>query len=151
MPTSTVPPGPLNLIGNPPSSNIMLLPQLGGMTFSIVNNAGWYDVILFTSPANSEAPLDISGIDFHAELRVAVGDAQNWLDMSTSPAIGQAQFVNGAITGQLFFSVDVSLIVKLSPRVYVMDMIATDITSKMVKSLCEVEPIQVMVIQGVTR
>jgi|SRR6516162_4267215 len=148
---TTYPEGPLSPSGKPPSSNVMLLPQLGGMTFSIANNAGWYDVLLFTSPTNSEAPLDISGINFHAELRIAVGDAQNWLDMNTAPAFGVGQLINGALTGQLFFSVDVSLIAKLSPRVYVMDMIATDISSGMIKSLCEVQPIQVTVIQGVTR
>src|SRR6516225_708845 len=130
---TTYPEGPLSPSGKPPSSNVMLLPQLGGMTFSIANNAGWYDVLLFTSPTNSEAPLDISGINFHAELRIA---------------FGVGQLINGALTGQLFFSVDVSLIAKLSPRVYVMDMIATDISSGMIKSLCEVQPIQVTVIQG---
>jgi len=143
--------GPISIQGKPPSSYIMLLPQLGGMSFSIANNAGWYDVLFFTSPTDSEKPLDISGINFHAELRLSVMDAQVFLDMSTAPASGQSQLVSGGYTGQLFFSVDVSFISKLSPQVYVMDMVAIDISSGMVKSLCEIEPIQVMVIEGVTR
>lgn len=143
--------GPLSLEGLPPSSNIMLLPQLGGMGFSIANNAGWYDVLSFTSPTNPNNPLDISGINFHAELRSSINDSQNYLDMNTAPATGQSQLINGGQNGLLFFSVDVSLMSKLSAKTYVMDMIATDITSKMVKSLCEVQPIQVTVIEGITR
>jgi hypothetical protein len=131
----------------------MLLPQLGGMTFSIANNAGWYDILLFTDPADPSKPLDISGIDFHAELRSSVGDSQNFLDMNTisKAPLAIAEFISGGVSGKLFFNVDVSLIRKLTSAVYVMDMIATDITSQMVKSLCEVEPILVTVIEGVTR
>jgi hypothetical protein len=144
--------GPIGPGGLPINSKLMLLPQLGGMTFSIANNAGWYDVILFTISPDSSEPLDISGIDFHAELRSSVGDAQNFLDMNTiAEAQTIAEFISGGVSGKLFFNVDVSLIKKLPAAVYVMDMIATDIVSQMVKSLCEVEPIQVTVIQGITR
>ena len=141
--------GPISPSGIQPNSHIMLLPQLGGMAFSIANNAGWYDTLLFTKPNDSSSPLDISSINFHAELRTAVNDANNRLDMSTTNS--PPQLVNGGANGQLFFSVDVTLIVRLTPGLYVMDMIAIDIVSGMVKSLCEIQPISVTVIQGVTR
>lgn len=141
--------GPRSLTGLPPNSNIMLLPQLGGMTFSIANNAGWYDSIVFTQPNNSSAPLDISSINFHAELRSSVSDASNRLDMSSSAA--SPQLVVDSAAGTLFFSVDASLVSKLSPGVYVMDMLAIDVVSGMIRNLCEVSPCMVTVIQGVTR
>ena len=142
--------GPISLTGKPPNSNIMLLPQLGGMTFSIANNAGWYDSLVFTQANNSNAPLDISSINFHAELRLSAADASNWLDMSTSvtPA---PQLVNGGSNGTLYFSVDVSLIKKLSPGQYVMDILAIDIVTGMMRNLCEGGPCLVNIIQGVTR
>ena len=129
----------------------MGLMQLGGMTFSITNNAGWYDILTFPDPANASAPLDITGIDFHAELRAAVGDANNLLDMKSQGLIGAPQLVVGGVNGTLFFSVDVSLTKKLTPAVYVMDMVAIDHDTGMVRSLCERGPIQVTVLQGVTR
>lgn len=140
---------PVNLLGSPPSSNLMQLAQLGGMSFSITTNAGWYDAIPFPQPINPALPLDISGINFHAELRTAVGDANNKLDMSTinSPP----QLLNGGTSGILFFSVDVSLIINLKPGAYVMDILAIDITSGMVRNLCELGPITVNLLQGVTR
>lgn len=141
--------GPVSPSGQPPNSNIMLLPQLGGMSFSIANNAGWYDSLIFTQSANNTAPLDISSIDFHAELRSSAADPSNKLDMSSMAT--QPQFVVGGINGTLFFSVDASLIVKLSPGVYVMDMVAIDIVTQMKRNLCEGGPIAVTVLQGVTR
>ena len=144
-----MPSGPVNLAGVSPGSNIMSLMQLGGMTFSITNNAGWYDMLTFPDPANTSAPLNITGIDFHAELRASVGDANNLLDMKSS--VSSPQFIVGGANGTLFFSVDVSLIKRLRPAVYVMDMLAIDIVTGMVRSLCEGAPIQVTVLEGVTR
>ena len=133
----------------------MLLPQLGafppapGMSFSIANHAGWYDIIAFTQPNNPNAALDISGINFHAELRSAVDDASNRLDISsTDTPVG---FVNGGVSGILYFAVDASLIMKLTPMVYVMDIIAIDIVSGVKKNLCEGGPCLVTVLMGVTR
>lgn len=140
---------PVNLLGVAPSSNIMQLPQLGGMSFSITNNAGWYDQIQFTQSLSSTAPLDISGINFHAELRTAVGDPTNRLNMSSTAT--PAQFVVGGTNGILFFSVDVTLTINLSPMPYVMDILAVDAASGMVRNLCEGGPINVTVIEGVTR
>jgi hypothetical protein len=127
--------------------------QLGGMSFSITNNAGWYDILTFPDPMNTSTPLDITGIDFHAELRASVGDANNLLDMQSQglTVTGTPQLINGGSNGTLFFSVDVSLVKKLKPAVYVMDIIAIDHETGMVRSLCEGSPIQVTVLQGVTR
>jgi len=143
------PNSPVSLSGQPPGSNFMGLMQLGGMSFSITNNAGWYDILTFPDPSNTSKPLDITGIDFHAELRASVGDANNLLDMQsfTSPP----QLVVGGANGTLFFSVDASLTKKLKPAVYVMDIIAIDHATGMVRSLCEGGPIQVTVLEGVTR
>ncbi len=138
-----------NLQGQAPASNIMALPQLGGMTFSVTNNAGWYDVLYFYQANNPSVPLDLSGMDFHAELRLSVGDGRNCLDLSTTN--NPPQFVNGGTTGALFFSVDVTLMAKLTPGVYQMDLLTTDIVSKMIRNLCEVQPIVVTVNEGVTR
>lgn len=141
--------GPLSLEGVPPNSNLMLLPQLGGMTFSITTNAGWYDTIIFTQVNNVALPLDISGIDFHAELRTSVEDSRNCLDMKTS--VYPPKLINGGVSGELFFSVDVSFISNIKPEIYVMDILAIDIKTGMVRNLCELEPIVVTLIQGVTR
>jgi hypothetical protein len=141
--------GPVNLQGTGTSSNLMLLPQLGGMTFSITNNAGWYDTLFFTQPGSVSIPLDISGINFHAELRRTVADSKKWLDLST---LGNpAQLINGASNGNLFFSVDASLTVNLTPQTYEMDMLAIDMASGIVRNLCEGGPMLVTVLQGVTR
>lgn len=144
-----MPNNPLSPQGIPPNSNIMILPQLGGMTFSITNNAGWYDSIVFTQSSDSTHPLDISSIDFHAELRLSVSDPSNKLDMASSNS--PPQFVVGGSNGTLFFSVDVSLVSKLSPGDYVMDIIAIDVVSQMKRNLCEGGPCIVTVLQGVTR
>jgi hypothetical protein len=138
---------PFNLLGQPPGSKIMLLPQIGGMTFSITNNSGWYDVLAFVNTNGS--PLDISGIDFHAELRSSADDASNKLDMATNNS--PPQLINGGPNGLLFFSVDVSLIKKLSPGIYVMDILAIDMASKMVFNLCEETTVMVTILQGITR
>lgn len=140
--------GPQNPQGIPPGSNIMQLPQLGGMAFSITTNAGWYDQILFTQP-NSSLPLNISGIDFHAELRTSPDNASNKLDLSSLNR--PPQFLVGGTNGTLFFSVDVSLIDNLSPGPYVMDILAIDYVNGMVRNLCEGTPIQVTIFQGITR
>jgi hypothetical protein len=134
--------------GRPPPSNIMGLMQLGGMGFSITNNGGWYDILTFPDPTNTSKPLDLTGIDFHAELRTQVGDPSNRLDMKSS--ISNPQFRVGGNTGTLFFTVDVSLTQKLSPGMYVMDMLAIDMVTGMVRNLCEGGPINVTVLQGIT-
>lgn len=143
------PTGPLSLGGQPPGSNIMQLPQLGGMAFAITNTGGWYDTLYFTQPANATAPLDLSGINFHAELRKTVMDSQNMLDLATTN--NPPQLINGGASGALFFSVDASLLSALSPFTYVMDMLAIDIATGMTRNLCELEPIAVTVNKGVTR
>jgi hypothetical protein len=127
----------------------MQLPQLGGMTFSITTTGGWYDKLQFLAPGSATVPLDISGINFHAELRTAVGDASNKLDISSS--VVHPQFIVGGTNGTLFFSVDASLLINLTPGVYVMDILAIDITSGMIRNLCEGGPIHVTVLEGVTR
>ncbi|SRR5580765_203535 len=141
--------GPVGPNGRPPNSNIMLLPQLGGMTFSIVNNAGWYDSLVFTHPSDSTKPLDISSINFHAELRSSVADPSNRLDISSSSS--PPQFIVGGANGTLFFSVDAALIIKLSAADYVMDILAIDIATGLIRNLCEGGPCTVTVLQGVTR
>lgn len=139
----------LSLTGASPSSKLFSLSSLGGMTFSITTNGGWYDVISFLTPGTISTPLDISGIDFHAELRRTVGDANNILDMSTTNT--PPQFISGGTSGNLFFSVDVSLLIKLTAGIYVMDMLAKDTVTGMVRNLCEQAPIVVTVNQGITR
>lgn len=140
--------GPLNITGLPPRSNVMLLPQLGGMTFSITTTGGWYDAIPFFDPATG-LPLDLSGITFHAELRRTVSDAQNVLDLSS--ATSPATLINGKTSGVLYFSADATLFTNMKPGIYMMDILATDDLSVMVRNLCEQAPIAVTVNQGVTR
>jgi hypothetical protein len=142
-------PGPVSLTNKQVSSNLFQLPCLSGMTFSITTNGGWYDTIYFTQSPSSTIPIDLSGISFHAELRTAVGDARNALNMST--LTNPPQLVNGQTQGALYFSVDASLLVNLTPGQYVMDILATDTASGMVRNLCEPAPIVVTVFQGVTR
>lgn len=141
-------PGPLSTLGVAPPSNLMTLPPLGGMTFSITTNGGWYDIINFPQPG-STLPIDLTGIDFHAELRRTIGDANVILDLSTKNA--PPNFINGRETGNLFFSADASLFSKITPGVYVMDMLAIDIVTSMVRNLCELSPILVTINQGITR
>jgi hypothetical protein len=144
-----MPSSPLNLLGVAPGSKIMDLPPLGGMTFSITNNAGWYDALVFPNPQDNSKPLDISGIDFHAELRSSAGDASNKLDISTLST--PKQFTVDGPAGTLYFSVDVTKVNHLTPGIYVMDILAIDTASGMVFNLCEAGPIQVTILQGITR
>lgn len=137
-----MPTAPTSLAGLTPTSQIMSLPQLGGMTFSITTNGGWYDVLNF-------APLSIIGINWHAELRKTTGDAQNILDLSSTAS--PPQFVNGGPNGLLFFSADASLFSNITPGLYVMDMLAIDVHSGIVRNLCEGGPILVTINQGITR
>lgn len=140
---------PLNLHGQPPGSKIMDLIQLGGMTFSITNNAGWYDLLIFPDPADTSQPLDISGINFHSELRSSINDPSNLLDISSLNY--PPSFIVGGTNGNLVFSVDVTLVKRIAAGTYVMDMLAIDTASGMVRNLCEKELIIVTVNQGVTR
>ena len=119
------------------------------MSFSIANNAGWYDAIPFSQPNDSTTPLSLSGIYFHAELRLSVEDASNKLDISS--ASNPPGFISDDAGGILYFSVDVSLTKRLTPGVYVMHITATDSVSGMVRSLCECGPCMVTVLMGVTR
>lgn len=139
---------PVSLTGASPASNIMLLPPLGGMTFSITTTGGWYDTLNFLQPSGL-AVLDISGIDFHAQLRKTATDSQNILDFSTLNV--PPQLVNGGTNGNLYFSADVSFFKNLKPGVYAMDILAIDTVTSMVRNLCELAPIAVTVNQGVTR
>lgn len=133
---------PVSLTGFPPTSQIMSLPQLGGMTFSITTNGGWYDILNF-------APVSLVNINWHAELRKTPGDAQNILNLSSTAS--PPQIINGGANGLLFLSADASLFANITPGIYVMDMLATDVTSGIVRNLCEGGPMFVTVIQGITR
>jgi hypothetical protein len=144
-----MPNSPISLLGVIPPSKIFSLMQLGGMTFTIANNAGWYDTLTFPDPADPTQPLNITGIDFWAELRTSPEDISNKLDMKSF--VSSPQFVVGGTNGTLYFSVDVTLIKKLAPTVYQMDILAIDHATGMVRNLCELGPIAVTVIQGVTR
>lgn len=106
-------------------------------------------MLTFPDPTNTSKPLDITGIDFHAELRTSASDPGNKLDMRSYTS--SPQIVVGDHNGTLFFSVDVSLIKVLTPGVYVMDILVIDHVTGMVRNLCEGGPISVTVLQGITR
>lgn len=129
----------------PPQSNIMLLPQLAA-SFIVTTNGGWYDTISFVSFVGGP-PLDLTGMNFHAEMRLSVQDPGNKLDMSTA----QGTLLNGGINGQMLFNVPAASMAKLSSGLYVMDILATDIGTSIVRNLFEAAPANVTVIEGITR
>lgn len=90
-------------------TNIAQIPQLTG-SFNVARNAGWYDVLQFLWPTgtglpNAGLPVDLTGIDFYAQVTPGVGNSQILLDMSTI----NGRLVNGLTMGTLAFNVPPSL------------------------------------------
>jgi hypothetical protein len=65
-------------------------------------------------------PLDLTGIEFRCELRSSEADNQVFLSVGTS----DGTLLNGGLDGTLGFNVPRSKLEHLSPRTYVMDIVA---------------------------
>jgi hypothetical protein len=89
-------------------------------------------------------PMDISGITFEANMRSEVGDAQVYLALTT---LG-TNFVNGGIIGTLSFNVPHTVMQRLRPGSYVLDIVA--IADGVTINLFPDGPASVLVKQGVT-
>jgi hypothetical protein len=125
-------------------SNLLLLPQLS-MTVTVVTNAGWYDSFIVPNPTG--LPLDLTGLGFHSELRLAVSNPNKALDASTQAGT----MTNSNTTGILGWAVPIATMSVLPPGQYVMDIVATDLSTNNQKSMFENGPAIVTVLQGVTR
>lgn len=130
------------------TTSFLLLPQLS-MKVTITNNSGWYDQLFFTQAKGSIVPLDLTGLDFHAELRIKELDTNIRLDMTTKT--DPPTLINGLTTGMLSWSVPFETIQKLPTAVYTMDIVAIEKSTNRIKNLFETGPALVTVLQGVTR
>lgn len=89
-------------------------------------------------------PLDLTGIAFRAELRSSEADEQVFLVMGTA----DGTMLNGGADGTLGFNVPRANLAHLSPRSYVMDVVAT--ADGHTINMFPVGPCSVTVVSGVT-
>jgi hypothetical protein len=123
-------------------TNILALPQISG-SLAIATNADLRASLLFTQ-AGSSSPLDLTGIAFHMQIRLASDATQIALDLSTANGL----LVNGGTNGVLSWLVPAPATQQIAPGAYVADLLA--IADGAVINLCQAAPLAVTVSKGVT-
>ena len=123
-------------------TNVLALPQIEG-SLSIAANADLRASLLFTQ-AGSEAPLDITGIAFRMQVRLASDPTQIALDLSTDNSL----LINGGTNGVLSWIVPAAQTAQIEAGDYVADLLA--IADGATINLCLNAPLAVTVAQGVT-
>jgi len=125
-------------------TNILKIPQMTAI-FHIARNADWVDHIVFPKPDDAATVLDITGIDFYAQLRPLEDDPNILVDMSTD----NNMLVNSGMTGILSWRVPYSIMrwVKISSGV--LDILAIA-DGHRVNLFQEAGPAEVIVRSGVT-
>jgi hypothetical protein len=91
------------------------------------------------------AAIDLTGISFHMQVRLASDLTQVVLDLSTAAG----SLVNGGTAGTLAATAPVSMTDLIAPGAYVADIVAS--ADGAVVNLCAGGPLAVTVLQGVTR
>ncbi|MGA2491849.1 MAG: hypothetical protein ABSF67_02735 [Roseiarcus sp.] len=123
-------------------TNILALPQISG-SLSIATNADLRASLLFTQ-AGSSTPLDLTGIAFHMQVRLATDETQIALDLSTA----NGGLINGGTDGTLSLIAPALETAQIEPGVYVADLLAT--ADGAIVNLFESAPMAVTVQRGVT-
>ena len=124
------------------TTNVLALPQISG-SLSIATNADLRASLLFTQ-ANSSTPLDLTGIAFRMQVRLASDPTQIALDLSTANGL----LVSGGTSGVLSWLVPAAQVAQIAPGAYVADLLA--IADGAMINLCMAAPLAVTVAQGVT-
>jgi hypothetical protein len=123
-------------------TNVLALPQISG-SLTIATDADLREGLQFTQ-AGSTAPLDLTGIAFHMQVRLASDLTQIALDLSTANGL----LINGGPNGLLSWLVLAAQLAQVAPGAYVADLIAEGDGATI--NLCQAGPIVVTVTQGVT-
>ncbi len=123
-------------------TQILQLPQLSG-SLAFANNAdllmAWQFVVTGTTTA-----IDITGIDFHMQIRLAADLTQLALDVST----WKGTLINGGATGVLGLIVPKEALYPIAAGAYVADCLALGDGATV--NLCGAAPIAVTVNEGIT-
>ncbi|MGD0642170.1 MAG: hypothetical protein ABSC22_15590 [Roseiarcus sp.] len=123
-------------------TNVLALPQISG-SLTIATNGDLRAAVTFTQ-AGSSAPLDLTGIAFHMQVRPAAGSPEIALDLSTANGL----LVNSGTNGLLSWLVPAAQLAQLAPGSYVADLIASGDGATV--NLCQNGPLAVTVNAGVT-
>lgn len=123
-------------------TNVLALPQIAG-SLTIATNADLRAALTFTQ-AGSSAPLDLTGIAFHMQVRLASDLTEIALDLSTANGL----LINGGTNGLLSWLVPAAQLAQIAPGSYVADLIASG--DGAVVNLCQGAPMAVTVVEGVT-
>jgi len=123
-------------------TNVLALPQLSG-SLAIATDADLRESLLIAQ-AGSSSPLDLTGIAFHMQIRLASDETQIALDMSTANGL----LINGGTNGILSWLVLAPQVAQIAPGAYVADLLA--IADGAIVNLCQAGPIAVTVTAGVT-
>jgi hypothetical protein len=121
---------------------ILALPQISG-SLTIATNADLRAALQFTQ-AGSSAPLDLTGIAFHMQVRPTAGSSAIALDLSTANGL----LTNGGTNGLLSWLVPAAQVAQIAAGAYVADLIAEG--DGAVVNLCQAAPLTVTVVEGVT-
>jgi hypothetical protein len=123
-------------------TNVLALPQIAG-SLAIVTNADLREALLFTQ-AGSSTPLDLTGIAFHMQVRLASDETQIALDLSTDNGL----LINGGTNGLLSWLVPAAQLAQVAPGAYLADLVAA--ADGAIVNLCQSGPLTVTVSAGVT-
>jgi len=123
-------------------TNVLALPQIAG-SLAIVTNADLREALLFTQ-AGSSTPLDLTGIAFHMQVRLASDETQIGLDLSTDNGL----LINGGTNGLLSWLVPAAQLAQVAPGAYLADLVAA--ADGAIVNLCQSGPLTVTVSAGVT-
>lgn len=123
-------------------TNILALPQISG-SLSLATNGDLRASLGFTQ-ANSSTAIDLTGIAFRMQVRLASDATQIALDLSTDNGL----LINGGANGLLSWVVPAAMTAQIAPGAYVADLLA--IADGATINLCAAAPLAVTVTQGVT-
>jgi hypothetical protein len=123
-------------------TNVLALPQIGG-TLTLVTNADLDEALLFTQ-AGSNTPLNLTGIVFRMQIRLASDETQIALDLSTD----NGGLINGGVNGILSWFAPLTSTSQIAPGDYRADLLA--IADGATRNLCQNGPITVTVNEGLT-
>ncbi|MGO8738634.1 hypothetical protein [Rhodoblastus sp.] len=123
-------------------TNVLLLPQLSG-SLVIATNADLRVAVQFVQ-AGTTTPIDLTGIEFHSQIRLASDVTQIGLDLSTANGL----LVNGGVNGTLSWLIPAAQAKTIAPGAYVADLLA--LGDGDVVNLFQNAPLGVTVNGGVT-
>ena len=124
---------------------ILQLPPLAG-SMTIVTNADFLQAWEFTLPGSSPAtPIDLTGIDFRMQVRLASDLTQIGLDLS----LANGGLISGGATGLLTFWSPRAANAALAPGDWLADLVAEG--DGLTIALFSSGPMTVTVLQGITQ